>query len=148
MYYGIEPFFLQKLLLVLSIFGVVLYLYNSMMRKLLRVEKKKFFSNNHINEKHQKIDWAIRITIVVCMLIGYFTNVLNDFSEGYWFLETYFLLFLFIILSEIATAIMEWKYAKNKNAYLFTIFQLLFIIAFMLIMFTTDFFGIIKGEDR
>ncbi|MFE7064955.1 DUF4181 domain-containing protein [Sutcliffiella sp. NPDC057660] len=145
MYYGIEPFFWLKLLLVLSIFGVVVYLYKSMIRKFLKVEKKKFFSYNHINEKHKKIDWAIRITIVVCMLIGYFTNVLKDFSKGYWFLETYFLLLLFIIITEIATAIIEWKYAKNKNAYLFTIFQLLFIITFMLIMFATDFFGMIKG---
>ncbi|MGM0835119.1 MAG: DUF4181 domain-containing protein [Bacillota bacterium] len=144
-YYGIEPVFWLKLLLVLSIFGVLLYLYNSMMRKLLKVERKKFFSYNHINDKHKKIDWTIRITIVVSMLVGYFINVQNDFSAGYWFLETYFLLFLFIILSEIATAIMEWKFAENKNAYLFTIFQLLFIVAFILIIFTTDLFGIIKG---
>jgi hypothetical protein len=81
------------------------------------------------------------------MLAGFFINVQNDFSDSYWLLESYFLLFLFIILSEITTAIMEWKYVKNKNAYLFTIFQLLFIVAFMLIMFATDFFGIIKGYD-
>lgn len=145
MYYGIEPFFWLKLLLVLSIFVVVLYLYNSMIRKFLKVEKKKFFSYNHINEKHKKIDWTIRIIIVVGMLVGYFTNVQNDLSDGYWFLETYFLLFLFIVITEIATAIMEWKYAKNKNAYLVTIFQLLFIVAFMLIMFATDFVGLING---
>lgn len=134
-----------KLLLILSVFGVLLFLYNSIIRKLLKVEKKKIFSYNHINSKHKKIDWTIRISIIVCMLIGFFIQVENDFSGGYWFFETYFLLFIFIILSEIATAIMEWKYAKNRNAYLFTIFQLLFIIAFIIIMYATDFFGIIKG---
>jgi len=143
-YYGIEPFFLLKLLLVLSIFGVLLYLYNSMMRKLLKVEKKKIFSYNHINSTHKKVDWTIRILIIVCLFVGLFINVQNDFSDRYWFLETYFLLFLFITLSEIATAFMEWKYAENKNAYLFTIFQLLFIVAFLLIMFASDFFGLIK----
>ncbi|MGD6833906.1 DUF4181 domain-containing protein [Sutcliffiella halmapala] len=145
MYYGMEPILWLKLLLVLCVFGVVLYFFNSMMRKLLKVEKKKFFSYNHINENHKKIDWTIRIIFVGSILVGYFLNVQNDLSQGYWFLEPYFLLFLFIILSEIATAIMEWKYAKNKNAYLYTIFQLLFIVTFILIMFSTDFFGIIKG---
>ncbi|WP_417900187.1 DUF4181 domain-containing protein [Bacillus haimaensis] len=145
MYDEIVPLIWLKLVLVLCIFGVVLYIFNSMMRKLLKVEKKKFLSYNHINATHKKVDWTIRILIIVCLFVGLFINVQNDFSDGYWFLETYFLLFLFIILSEIATAFMEWKYAENKNAYLFTIFQLLFIVAFLLIMFASDFFGLIKS---
>ncbi|MCA1321063.1 DUF4181 domain-containing protein [Bacillus tianshenii] len=140
-----EPSIWLRLILVLCIFGVVLFFFNFMIRKLLKVERKKFFSYNHINSTHKKIDWTIRILIIVCMFVGLSINVQNDFSEGYWFLETYFLLFLFIVLSEIVTAFMEWKYAENKNAYLFTIFQLLFIVAFLLLMFASDFLGLIKS---
>lgn len=144
MYYGVEPNFWLKLFLFLAIIGLILFLFNIMMRKLLRVEKAKFFSYNHLNEKHKKLDWFIRITFIVVTLIGLIINISRDRMERIWFLETYFLLFIFIIATETVRAYMQWKYDTNRNAYIFTITQLVFMIILLVSLFTTNFFGLLK----
>lgn len=139
--YGVEPFFLQKLFLILAIFGVLLFLFNTVMRRLLKVKKKRFFSYNHLNDKHKIIDWTIRITFIVVLLFGYMFNSARASIERIWFLETYFLLFVFIIATETVRAFMEWKYEANRKAYIFTISQLMFVTILLLSLFTTEFFG-------
>ncbi|MEG0386620.1 MAG: DUF4181 domain-containing protein, partial [Solibacillus sp.] len=90
------------------------------MRKRLNVERKKIFSYNHINDKHKKIDWIIRITFTFFMIIGFFININRDSLTPIWFLETHILLFAFITVSEIVRIIMEKRYAENKNDYIFS----------------------------
>ncbi|MBD1383582.1 DUF4181 domain-containing protein [Bacillus sp. IB182487] len=111
------------------------------MRKLLKVEKKKFFSYNYLNDKHKKIDWTIRLIFIVLLFIGNFINVTRDPLESIWFLETHVLLFVFIIASETTRAIMEKRFAENKNDYIFTTLQLVFMSISFLSLFTTNFFG-------
>lgn len=48
------------LILLLIVFGLILFFINKAVRKRLNVEKRKFFSYGHVNEKHKKIDWSIR----------------------------------------------------------------------------------------
>lgn len=139
--YGEEPFFWLKPLLIVTIFGLLLYLFNILTRKLLKVKKKSFFSYNHLNSKHKIIDWTIRITFILVVSIGYFINLLKEPLERIWFLEPYFTLFIFVIVSESARAIIEWKYDTNRNAYIFTICQLLFIILLLLTLFIANFLG-------
>ncbi|MGM0890070.1 MAG: DUF4181 domain-containing protein [Bacillota bacterium] len=133
-----------KLILVLSIFGLFLFFINKVLRKWLNVEKKKLFSYGHVNDKHKKIDWTIRIICIVFLSIGFFTNVKRDPLEHIWFLETHILLFVFIIASETARVIMEKRYAENRNDYIFSTIQLVIISIFLLSVFTTDFFGLLK----
>ncbi|WP_404451812.1 DUF4181 domain-containing protein [Virgibacillus necropolis] len=142
--YGLEPIFWLKLVLILAIILVLLVSFNEVMSKWLKVEKKKlfsFFSYNHVNEKHKKVDWTIRITFIVIIILGYFINSMSNPMESNWFFEPWFLLFILIVVSETARAIMEWKYAANRNAYILTISQLVFIIILLTSMFTTNFFG-------
>lgn len=141
MYYGVEPNFWLKLFLFLVIIGLMFFLFNIVMRKLLRVEKPKFFSYNHLNEKHKKLDWIIRITFIIVLLIGFIINNLRVPMERIWFLEPYFLLFIFIFATETARAYMQWKYDTNRNAYIFTISQIVFMIILLVSLFTTNFFG-------
>lgn len=61
-----------KLVLVLSVFGLLLFLINKLLRTWLNVEKKKVFSYNHVNDKHKKIDWTIRIIFIFILFIGFF----------------------------------------------------------------------------
>lgn len=131
-----------KLILMLSIYGLCLFLINKFSRKWLNVEKKKLFSYNHVNDKHKKIDWIIRITFVFFLFIGFFINVNRDSLKHIWFLETHILLFVFIIVSEIVRIIMEKRYAENKNDYIFSAIQLVVISIFLLSVFSTDFFGL------
>ena len=101
-------------------------LVNTILRKLLGVKRKSFFSYNFVNSFHKKTDWIIRILTIVCIIL------LTVFAFGK---LPAFMLVLFIIsglVQETLRAVMEKKYAKNPNDYLFTIIQMptLLIILF------------------
>lgn len=138
--YVIDPMFWPKLLLLITIVGVLIYSFELGLRKWLKVEKKKFFSYNHINDKHKKMDWTIRISFLVILLIGAGINFERDPLEWLWYLEPWFLLTLLIVTTETAQAFMEWKYAENRKAYLVTIFHLAFVLFLLFIVIKTDFF--------
>jgi hypothetical protein len=139
--YFIEPTFWLKLFLALAIVVFLMVVFNAIMRKWLKVENRKFFSYNHINEKHKKIDRTIRIAFVVILLIGYVYNITVEPYERVWFFEIWFLLFIFIMVSEIVRAMMEWRYAENRKAYILTISELFFIGILLIPIFTTNYFG-------
>jgi len=138
--------FFTSLILILSIFGLVLFIMNKFLRKWLNVEKKEFFSNHFVNEKHKKMDWTIRITFIVVMLVGFFFNVSEDPSKHIWFLQPYILLFGLIFVTELVRIVMEKRYAANKNDYIFTSVQLVVISLFLIALFSTDFFGLLAWE--
>ncbi|EFV75544.1 MULTISPECIES: DUF4181 domain-containing protein [Cytobacillus] len=138
--YVIDPMFWPKLLLLITIVGVLIYSFELGLRKWLKVEKKKFFSYNHINDKHKKVDWTIRIGFLVTLLTGYVINMKRYPMEFIWYLEPAVLLIVFIVLSETARAFMEWKFAENRKAYLVTIFHLAFVLFLLFIVIKTDFF--------
>ena len=59
-----------------------------------------------------------------------------------WFIQPWFILFVFIGVSQTARAIMERKYAENPNDYKLTISELVFMLVLIFILFVTDFFGL------
>ncbi|WP_282173320.1 DUF4181 domain-containing protein [Cytobacillus firmus] len=138
--YDIDPMIWPKLLLLVAIVGASMYFFELGLRKWLKVEKKKFFSYNHINDKHKKVDWTIRIGFLVAILGGGTFNMTRDPMEWLWFLEPWFLLFVFIGVSESARALMEWKYAESRRAYMVTILHLVFVLVLLLTVINTDFF--------
>lgn len=135
--------FFTSLILILSIFGLVLFIMNKFLRKWLNVEKKEFFSNHFVNKKHKKMDWTIRTTFIVVMLVGFFFNVSEDPSKHIWFFQPYILLFGLIFVTELVRIVMEKRYAANKNDYIFTSVQLVVISLFLIALFATDFFGLL-----
>ncbi|RCW73237.1 DUF4181 domain-containing protein [Saliterribacillus persicus] len=136
----IDSELLWKAGFVLVSFGILLYMYNNVMRHWLKVEKKKLFSYNHINKQHKIIDWAIRITFMFLLLLSYTYKVSVDFRNVKWYLEIWFVMIVFVVVLEGARAYMEWKFAENRRDYIFTISQLIFIILFFSSMILTDFF--------
>ena len=120
----------------------LMFVFNIIMRKWLKVEESKLFSYNHVNEQHKKIDWTIKISFIVILSLGYFYNVARDLEEKVWYFETWFILYMFIIISGVVCAIMEWKYSENRKRYIFTISQLVFILIILGVIFTTEFFGL------
>ncbi|MEK3996341.1 DUF4181 domain-containing protein [Psychrobacillus sp. FSL K6-2365] len=139
--YGIESTFWLRLIFMIVIILLFFYIFELVMRKWLKVEKKKRFSHNHVNDKHSKIDWSIRIIFIAFIILGSILNANRDDTERLWFLEPWYLLFGLIILSEAVRALMEWKYADNKNAYIFTLSQLVFGIILVISILRTNFFG-------
>jgi hypothetical protein len=133
---------LLKMILFLSAFGLFIYLINTGLRKWLKVEKKKLFSYNHINEKHKKIDWMIRVFSITLIIAGFIVHLLLDPVQRIWFLETHYILFGFLIASETARAIFEKKYSSNQNDYIYTTIQMVYLSVLLLSAFMTDFYGL------
>lgn len=138
--YGADPMFGPKLLLIVTIAGVLMYSFELGLRKWLKVEKRKFFSYNHVNAKHKKIDWTIRISFIVLLFIGFGINIERDFEESLWYWEPWFLLMLLIVVTETVQAIMEWKFAENRRAFIVTLGCLFFSIILFITAIKTDFF--------
>lgn len=84
------------------------------------------FSYNHVNEQHKKIDWTIRGVTIVLILGGFIYNTSQPPEEWLWFLEPWVWLLFLTFTSGLAQAFMQWKFAKNKNAYLLTLSELAF----------------------
>ncbi|MED4072150.1 DUF4181 domain-containing protein [Priestia endophytica] len=141
--YSAEPNFGLKFISLLAIILLLWVSFNTIMRKWLKVERKKLFSYNHVNEKHKKMDWTIRIITIASILLGFIINMSRDSTDWFWFLQSWAVLFIFIVVSEIVRAVMERKYAKNPNAYKLTISELLFVLILFFILFKTDFFGLL-----
>ena len=134
---------LTNFILISSIFGIVLFFINKFLRKWLNVEKREFFSNHFVNEKHKKIDWTIRISFIVLILFVFFINVSGNPLKHIWILQPYILLFGLVIVTELVRIVMEKRYAANKNDYIFTAVQLVVISLFLLAVFSTDFFELL-----
>ncbi|WP_370043421.1 DUF4181 domain-containing protein [Lysinibacillus sp. RC79] len=123
------------LVLVISTFGFVI-------RKLLGVERKKWFSYNHLNERHKKLDWTVRIIFLSLLLISSYYMIYNDTVGIPWYFETWFILIIFLITSEMLRAFMEWRYADNKRDFVVTIAEMMFMISIVFLTIKTDFFGL------
>jgi len=123
------------LVLVINIFGFVI-------RKLLGVERKKWFSYNHINERHKKLDWSVRIIFIGLCFISSYYMIDNDTLGIPWYFETWFILIVFLITSEMLRAFMEWRYAENKRDFVATIAEMVFMIIIVFLVITTGFFGL------
>lgn len=131
--YGVEPIFWMKVIVVVAVMAILSVVFNTVMRKYLKIEKRKAFSYDHVSEKHKKIDWIIRISFVIILITTHFF-ITRNLIESIWYLETWVLLLVYIVVSEIVRAFMQWKYAENRKEYIFTISQLIFLLIIMLLM--------------
>jgi uncharacterized membrane protein HdeD (DUF308 family) len=87
-------------------------------------EKRKFFSYNHINATHRKIDWGLRIgsLLVYWAMLFY---LLNEEFHLYFILGA---LFFFTSLDYLVRAYFEWKHTENPRQSILTISELAVIL--------------------
>lgn len=138
---GGGSFFGLKFILLLFALWLIVFLFDEVMRRLLKVERRKLFSYNHVNSRHKKIDWGFRIAAIIWIVVGGFVNIAR-YPSTILFLEPYFVLLAMIFLTEFVRIWMEWKYAENRNAYLLTLFQLIFIAIILIVLYMTNIFGL------
>ena len=131
-----------KVFVLLIIFTGISYIFEIIMSKYLKVEKPKFFSYNHVNEKHKKIDLIIRITSTIAILVSSFYFTINVENLP-WFLQVWFIILIFIVISELVRIYMQWRYVENKKEYIFTLTQLVFNTILWTTVIGTSFFGLI-----
>ncbi len=139
--YGVEPMFWRKLFFVIGILSLLLFSFDFLMRKHLNLEKGKIFSYNHVNDKHKKIDWTIRISYLIIILITLLFTIKSN-GETIWYLQIWFIMFVYLTTAEMVKAFMEWKYAENRKKYIFTISKLIFTLILLWILFYTNFFNL------
>lgn len=127
--------FLIGLLLIISTFGFVI-------RKLLGVERKKWLSIDYMNERHKKLDVSVRIFFLILLLISSYYTIFNETVEIAWYFQTWFIIIVFLVTSEMLRAFMEWTYAENKKDSIATIAEMMFMICILFLTIETDFFGL------
>lgn len=127
--------------LLILIVGILLlsFIFNSIMSKFLKVEKRKIFSYDYVNKTHMKIDWVLRIVLVIILTIYLFYTFNDPYKDDFfWRTLPLKVSLLSIAIPELTRAFMEWKYAENRKAYVLTISQLIFdliLIGIILIIF-------------
>ncbi|TKD72210.1 DUF4181 domain-containing protein [Pseudalkalibacillus hwajinpoensis] len=92
-----------------------------------------------MNKLHSKVDWSIRITFMVAIIMGAIYNVTRLPAESLWYLEAWFVLFVFLVVSESVQVIFEWKYAINRRDYMYTLSLLSFNVIVVIAVFSTGF---------
>ncbi|TFE02293.1 DUF4181 domain-containing protein [Jeotgalibacillus salarius] len=140
--YGLDENFWWKLLFIVAVF-LIFYIPISMIsRRLLGAKRGKIFSTDYVNAVHKKADWVIRGIFIAVLIIGFIINAAMFSSDLKWYLQPYFFMFVFIGVTELLRAFMEWKYEENRKAYLYTLIILTYSIVFLLALFFTDGFGL------
>jgi len=119
---------LNFILIVLVTFTLIAAV-RIILRKSFNIEKVKrnFFSYNHINNLHKKLDWMIRITTAIVLIVCLYLIVFGDFSINLF-------LIALIITSGIEYAIsafFEWRHSENPKESIITISEM-FIVIFVL----------------
>lgn len=131
-----------KIVLLIVAMFVLMFIFNRIMLKLLKVEKKKMFSYNHVNGLHKKNDWILRIAFIIVIIIFNMRQFESpELANSPW----YFLgvLIIYFVLDELVRAFMEWKYATNRKDYIYTLSEMLFMIIVIFAFAQTNFLGLI-----
>ncbi|WP_268238253.1 DUF4181 domain-containing protein [Psychrobacillus lasiicapitis] len=104
-----------------------------LLRRLMKIEKenKPFFSYNHINALHRKIDWFIRITSAIALIVINCLIILESYSINLLLIATFF----FILLDYAVRALFECKYSQNPKQYILTISEGILFLTAIIIMF-------------
>ncbi|WP_425283894.1 DUF4181 domain-containing protein [Lentibacillus halodurans] len=111
-------------------------IFNFMMRKVLNVKRRKAFSNVHVNGLHKKGDMFFRTVSVIVII-----PILLFMPQS-----PIILLWAPIIITaigEVFRAFIEWKYKKGTNDYLYTIFQLIFLLTVVYVVIDSQGLGLL-----
>lgn len=126
--------------LKLGLFLVILFALTSLLkfslRKLFKIEKEKkeFFSYNHINKLHKKIDWLVRWASTLALITILYLVMYREYPV------TLFLIAL-ILLTAIdysVRAFFEWKYTDNPKQAILTIGEMVVFVAALTLTFQFD----------
>ncbi|MGE7691384.1 DUF4181 domain-containing protein [Lysinibacillus sp. NPDC097214] len=136
---------LRTLMLFLIVLLVIISLFGFVIRKLLGAERKKWFSHDFLNERHRKLDLSVRLLFTTLVLISAYYTINTDTVEIAWYFETWFIIIVFLVSSEILRAFMDWKYAENRKDFVATIAEMMFMICIVFLTIKTDFFGLFNS---
>ena len=132
-------FWIKFGLIVIIVFTVI-SLVKLLLRKLFNIEKvkKEFFSYNHINELHRKIDTGLRIFSVI-------TLILLTFVVLFYFEDLIYLILIvpivLVVMDYMVKAYFEWKYTQYPKQSILTLTEMLLILIAIIIVFELKLLG-------
>lgn len=127
----------SNIILILIGLFALLFGFQFGIRKLLRVEQKKWFSYNHVNSTHKKLEWILRISFLVILgtLFVILIQMNPESSEIAWYFQPWIWLLAFFTLSGILQVVMEKKYAENPRAYIASALETIFnLVVFIIVI--------------
>ncbi|PUB09982.1 DUF4181 domain-containing protein [Paenisporosarcina sp. OV554] len=119
--------------LIAIIVFVLISIVKLLLRKLFKIEtvKKEFFSYNHINEIHRKIDKGLRIFSII-------TLILLSFVLLFYFEDFIYLILIgpivFMLLDYMVRAFFEWKYTQYPKQSILTLTEMFLIVIAIIIV--------------
>jgi len=116
-YPGMPPGFWVELIIILSVVILLVGGIPAVFRYKMGASKKKWFSYNHINKLHEKVDWTLRIVFVISLII----NAILFNSH----LFITYIIVGFGILTQIGVqAYIEWRFSDNRKDFQVSLIQL------------------------
>ncbi|MGK7379269.1 DUF4181 domain-containing protein [Planococcus sp. 1R117A] len=112
-----EKFFLAVLLLFFFSWLVKIFL-----RKAFDIKKvkKEFFSYNHVNSLHGKIDRILRVVSLIVNITFIYLIIYDGVSFNLFLLA----LLILLILDYSVTAFFQWKYSEDPKQSILTISEM------------------------
>ncbi|MER2261361.1 MAG: DUF4181 domain-containing protein [Psychrobacillus sp.] len=122
-----------------------MFVFNTIVRFLWRYlfrikkEKKSFFSHNHVNELHKKIDGAFRITFMFILIVVNTMVIIEDYPIQIYIYTT----LLYVVLGFAVRGFYEYKYSQNPKQSIVTISDgIIFSIGLLIVFnYLIEYFG-------
>ncbi|WP_017380545.1 DUF4181 domain-containing protein [Paenisporosarcina sp. TG-14] len=109
------------------------------LRKILNIEKEKkeFFSYNHINKLHGKIDWVIRISSMLMIIIISSLSIYQQYPLSFFLIA----MIIYIGIDYGVRAFFEWKYSQNPKQSILTISEMIVLMISILTIMQFNLFS-------
>lgn len=128
--------FWLKVGLGIIILYVLISLIKFLLRKIFKIEKikREWFSYNHINKTHKKVDWLIRTLALVAQLTFLYWVIFEEYSILFILVP----MFLVVIADFSVRAFFEWKYSDKPKQAILTVGEMVVFVAVLAVTFQFD----------
>lgn len=112
-----------KIGMSLVILFAVMALVKFTLRKLFKIEKEKteWFSYNHVNKTHKKVDWVVRILSTIVLIAISYLVIFKEYSIIFYLVP----IVLLTVIDYAVRAFFEWKYSDHPKQAILTIGEML-----------------------
>lgn len=120
----------------LIILYVLIKLVKFFLRKQFNIveEKREWFSYNHINKTHKKVDWFVRISTAVVLIATSYLVIFEEYSIVFYLLPVV----LLSVVEYSVRAFFEWKYSDNPKQSILTIGEMVVFATVLAVTFQFD----------
>lgn len=129
-----------KLGVIMIIVFALIPIVKLLLRKLLKIEKvkKEFFSFNHINDLHRKVDKGFRILSTITLIPLVYVLILYYEDYMYLVLVAYIVL---MVLDYTISAFFEWKYTEYPKQAILTLAEMAVILIAIFVVIEFELLG-------